>query len=181
MRLFIAINFEDYDKDRLYENVERLKEMTKKASFTKKENLHLTLVFLGETTKISLVEEIIAQSVEELKMREFILQVEDFGTFHRREGDICWLGVKSYTYLSKLNEYLTFYLRKAGFKIEEQTFKPHLTLARRTIFKKEYSVDQVQKQMNTLEIPVNKISLMKSERIEGKLVYTEIFKYKLLK
>jgi len=47
MRLFIAINFNEKIKDRLCEMQGQLKAQTYAGNFSRRENLHLTLVFLG--------------------------------------------------------------------------------------------------------------------------------------
>jgi 2'-5' RNA ligase len=175
MRLFIAFNFDEKDKNHIYENVLRLKNVTQKASFTNKENLHLTLVFIGETTKQSLIETIIEQSIEQTMAKTMLIQIGGFGVFKRREGDICWIGVQKSKELVKLYEVLSNNLRKADFPIEEREFRPHLTLARRTLFKAVFNVKQFESETVSSEIQINKVSLMKSERINGKLVYTEVY------
>ena len=48
MRLFIAINFDDSFKTGLLNIINTLKRNGIKGNFTLSDNLHLTLVFLGE-------------------------------------------------------------------------------------------------------------------------------------
>ena len=55
MRLFIAINFNDYIKNELCSVMENLKKYTLRGRFTSRENLHLTIVFIGETNKVEAV------------------------------------------------------------------------------------------------------------------------------
>ena len=38
-----------------------------------------------------------------------------------------------------------------------------------------FNLDELKESIREIQIPVNSIELMKSERIDGKLVYTEIF------
>ena len=47
MRLFLAILFEEPVKDRLCEAMELIRRSTRTSRLTRRENLHLTLVFLG--------------------------------------------------------------------------------------------------------------------------------------
>ena len=47
MRLFLAILFEEPVKDRLREAMELIRRSTRTSRLTRRENLHLTLVFLG--------------------------------------------------------------------------------------------------------------------------------------
>lgn len=48
MRLFIAIEFTDLVKKHLANEIKLLKNYSSSGNFTLVENLHLTLVFLGE-------------------------------------------------------------------------------------------------------------------------------------
>ena len=48
MRLFIAIAFPDKIKDRLKAGMDDLRRQGVRASWSRRENLHLTLEFLGE-------------------------------------------------------------------------------------------------------------------------------------
>ena len=55
MRLFIAITLESAIKDRLCTMAKALAESSLSGSFTRRENMHLTLAFIGETTRLSAV------------------------------------------------------------------------------------------------------------------------------
>ena len=72
----------------------------------------------------------------------------------------------------KLNAYvkkLRAALKEAGIPYAHDKFVPHITLIRRSVSKKPYQVHLQKAEMN-----VDKISLMKSERKNGKMVYQEI-------
>ncbi|MBH1940401.1 RNA 2',3'-cyclic phosphodiesterase [Mobilitalea sibirica] len=176
MRLFTAINFHQDRKDNLYQVVELLKKMTTGGSFTAKDNLHLTLNFIGETKRIELIQEAMQEAVESTKAESFYLSIGGIGRFKRREGDIYWIGVEKENTLWKLQKELTIRLKEAGFyDIDAREYKPHLTLARRVKVGDFYDKSLIEKAISSMRIKVDKISLMKSERIQGKLVYTEIF------
>jgi 2'-5' RNA ligase len=81
--------------------------------------------------------------------------------------------------LWEINRTLTDELKKFEFKIEEKEYKPHLTLGRRVYVKKDFNIAQFENGIPILEMDVNYISLMKSERINGKLVYTEVYRSEL--
>ncbi|HBS93497.1 MAG TPA: RNA 2',3'-cyclic phosphodiesterase, partial [Firmicutes bacterium] len=89
MRLFIAINFDEKTKAGIGKAIEGLKPYASKGRFTHMDNLHLTLVFIGETVKLSQVKE----AMDELRAPSFTLVIQGFGRFCRPGGDICWLGV----------------------------------------------------------------------------------------
>lgn len=179
MRLFIAVNFNPMVKNQLDQLTSMLKMETRSGNFTSKDNFHITLAFIGETKRMDLVQHAMNQTMEEITQENFFIHLQKIGRFHRSEGDIYWVGVQDNELLKQINQVLTKYLRSEGFQIEEREFKPHLTLGRKVIFKengeeKDKLLQLLAKkaEMKTL---VEGISLMKSERINGQLVYTEVY------
>ena len=73
----------------------------------------------------------------------------------------------TFDFLGELHEAL----RREGLRLENRPYRPHLTLARRlrdrgeTVLPNPFSG----------EIPVTGISLMRSDRVEGKIQYTELY------
>lgn len=172
MRLFIAINFDQPVKDILVESIQNLKQHSKSGNFTHRENLHLTLVFIGETTKL----DIIKKAMDKVDADKFILDISDFGSFKRNGGDIYWIGVeKNNTLLSIFNQ-LYKLISDYGFKIDNREYNPHLTFGREVILEDSFNIDEFINSLPKIQTQVKKISLMKSERINGKLTYTEIYK-----
>lgn len=131
MRLFIAIDFDNMTKDSIYQSVQYLKKVALNGNFTTKENLHLTLAFIGDTTKQRIIEEAMNQAIRESKIEKFPIQTTKVGRFRRHEGDIYWLGIEKNDILERLNKSIVSQLRMRGFDIEEREFKAHLTLGRR--------------------------------------------------
>jgi len=173
MRLFIAINLNEEIKDYLMEAIRELQWHAEKGNFTRRENLHLTLVFLGEvdTDRLGAVK----SAMNRIHGAPFRLAVSGFGKFKRNGGDIHWAGVEKSEPLFSVQKQLSEELVKAGFSLEERAYSPHLTLGREIRLRDPSaniyaSLSQVKKEMN-----VTRISLMKSERIKGILTYTEIF------
>jgi 2'-5' RNA ligase len=66
-----------------------------------------------------------------------------------------------------------------GFNIEIREFKPHLTLGREIVVDDGFDREMFLKNIPKIDVKINKISLMKSEKINGKLTYTEIYKKQL--
>lgn len=168
MRLFIAVNFDDEIKDRVMEISYRLKKESLKGSFSARENLHITAVFIGEVLEDKV--EAIKDIMDSVSVPPFDIEISGIGAFKRNGGDIYWLGIKNCEPLASVSGYLSRRLRKAGFDIEDRPFKPHLTLGRRVIIEKG-----IERETDKILCPVKKISLMVSERVSGKLVYTEIY------
>jgi 2'-5' RNA ligase len=171
MRLFIAVNFSDQIKNHLYEISQRLKNASVQGNFTRRENFHLTVVFIGETTKISSVK----QAMNRVSAEPFRLTLGGLGKFHRRGGDIYWIGVEHNISLTKVYNQLCGELAGAGFAVEKRGFKPHLTLGRKVILNDSFDKNQFSMTIPPMSMEVVRISLMKSERINEKLTYTEIY------
>lgn len=174
MRLFIAINFNDKIKNYLKNIQQNLKGITKNGSFTREENFHLTLVFLGEVSSSQVPA--IKHSMDMIQVSAFELKIGGIGCFRRDGSNIVWIGVKqgstlTENALSAIYNELCVSLSNGGFVIENRDYKPHLTLAREAVFTGDIKFISAP----VISAQVNKISLMKSERIGGKLIYTEIY------
>ncbi|MCX7714419.1 MAG: RNA 2',3'-cyclic phosphodiesterase [Clostridia bacterium] len=171
MRLFIAINFDDEIKDQLNDITQNLKTNSEYGNFTRRENLHLTLVFIGESQNVSAIK----KAMDSVCAQSFEISISALGKFKRTGGDIYWLGVKKHQILSDIYKQLHNCLLREGFSLENREYKPHLTLGREVKLKDSFDREYFQKNIKDINVPVSKISLMKSERLDGKLTYTEIY------
>ena len=169
MRLFIAVNFDDETKARLLQCQELLRQALSHGNFTRPENLHLTLVFLGETPPGRVWE--MRRVMDCAPAGPFALQFEDMGKF----GDTWWVGIRQNSALAGLYNHLSQSLKTAGFPIESRQFKPHLTLAREVVLRPGTSPEKPE----PFTTQVTAMHLMKSERIGGKLIYTSIYEKQL--
>lgn len=176
MRLFVAINFNTETKDSLYTVIQGLKSHAAKGNFTSRDNLHLTLVFIGETARV----EEAKHAVNSISAAPFTLGMGGFGCFPRQSGDIYWIGVAQNNTLFSIYNQLCSTLVKAGFAMERRAFKPQMTLGREVILHKDFIRDAFEKTIKPIKMEITKISLMKSERVSGKLIYTEIYSKELL-
>ncbi len=181
LRLFIVINFTDEIKDNLSGLVQELKKNTVRGHFTRKENFHLTLAFIGETKDLDHAIESVSNAVLKRKLSPFYLSFGGFGRFKGRDGDIYWIRVEQNPVLTELNKALVNELKHFEFKVDEKEFKPHLTLGRGIVLRQGYSIRDFEKLISPMAMKADRVGLMKSERIAGKLVYTEIYGKDLLK
>lgn len=177
MRLFIAINFEENIKDKLYDEMAKFAEYAEKGNFTRWENLHLTVVFIGETNKV----EAVKSAMNEIDANEFSMEFSGLGNFHRDGGDIWWRGIKPSKELQNIYNQLADELTIRGFKLEKRAFKPHLTWGRQVVMYDGFDKKDFASKLPALKVKINRISLMKSERIKGKLTYTEVYGFDLSK
>jgi RNA 2',3'-cyclic 3'-phosphodiesterase len=176
MRLFIAVLFHERIETALFDTVIKLRNTSLSGTFTRKENLHLTVNFIGETKRIDEVKTAMEQAVHHTDSKRFVLSIQGFGKFKRREGDIYWVGVEREETLWRLQRELVKELKEAGFyDIDDMNYTPHLTLGRRVKVNEKFQMHEFEAGITPLTMEVARLSLMKSERIDGKLVYTEIY------
>lgn len=169
MRLFIVINFDQHTKRNLLAVQDRLRQLGE-GRFTRPENLHLTLAFLGEVSphRVAAVQ----GAMEQTAFAPFTLRFDHTGCFRREGGDIPWVGLAPNQSLQSLQSALCDRLRVAGFRLEERSFTPHITLAREMRFGDKRPKTLLE---SPFEAPVAAISLMCSQRVDGRLIYTEEF------
>ncbi|WP_432666141.1 RNA 2',3'-cyclic phosphodiesterase [Wukongibacter baidiensis] len=176
MRTFIAIELEDELKNYIFEKQQILKSNSEKGNFSRKENFHLTLRFIGESspTQIEALKKAIDTTSE--KITSFGLKLGELGYFPKKNRKIIWLGIgEGKATLQQLFNELENNLYRDGFKREERGLSPHITLGRQVILKKGF--DKIAEDINILykDIPVKKISLMESTRINDILTYRPIY------
>lgn len=175
MRLFIAILFSDGIKDKLCDAIDTLKQAAVRGNFTHRENLHLTLVFIGETNRENEIE----KAIDAVSAQPFTLSIGGFGKFRRNGGDIYWAGVKPSNELQHVYRQLYTALTAADFKLENREYRPHLTLGREVTLPDGWDKKDTDSALQDVSMPVTAIHLMKSERFGGKLTYTSIYKKEL--
>ena len=166
MRLFVAINFSDETVKQLLSLRDELRSCSEKGRFSAPENMHLTLVFLGECdTKQTASAKAAMNGVH---FEPFSISMDSVGRFQRNGGDIWWAGVQKSDVLLGLQKDLSDKLNDAGFALDVRDYSPHITLGREVV------TDAKPRRIQPLGESVSRIELMKSERISGKLTYTAI-------
>ena len=176
MRLFVAVNFGENVINCVKAAERALKGAGSSGVFTPGENVHLTLAFLGECGGERLGD--IRSAMEAAAGHSFILKLSEAGVFRRPGGDILWLGTEECPELTSLAARLSEELRIRGFALEERKFVPHLTVARHVKIPGGFSPDALPKYR--AEQPVESMELMKSDRVDGRLIYTPLFSVKLV-
>jgi len=129
MRLFYGVLFDAATKDNLYKIQDRLEPSLTKGSRTRRENLHLTLCFLGERDP-SLVETL-ASLLESIPTFPLDLTFTHLGRFPKRDGDVIWAGVSHSEELHELQHQLVSHLMREHIPVEDTSFQAHVTLFRR--------------------------------------------------
>ncbi len=167
MKLLISVNFEEETKNLLYDHMQLLTKNCDKGSFTKKDNIHLSLVYVGETTQIGAV----VETMDAIDSEQFEIALSDNGKFRRSGGEIYWVGIEKSPELVRLQKILYRSLVRKGVMKEKNEFKPHLTVSRDTVIAK----DMIPETDFTAKIPVKRVSLMKCEVTREGISYTEVY------
>ena len=176
MRLFIAVNFDAVIKSRLLAIQEKIKKQAVRGSFTKPENLHLTLVFIGETVA-GLIPEITAIIQNALAAgpvpNAFSVTFTRTGCFRHGGRELWWIGADGdadgLRVLTELRRRIACGLETAGIPFDKKAFKAHITLGREI----QASIPVILPE-EKVNIPVTRVSLMESARFKGVLTYTEV-------
>lgn len=176
MRLFVALNFEEKIRNRLYLGAQELRRHSVQARISHKDNLHLTLAFIGETNCTEQAKE----ALDSIKEKAFELNLGGYGEFFRREGSICYVHAQGGKTLQNLATAVRDSLTSRGFEIDRKPFRAHITLARQFIPTRDFDEEKINELIGSHKVLVSAISLMKSERINGRLTYTEIHRKTLI-
>lgn len=164
MRLFLAIRFSDEMKLAIGSTISDLKQQGVTGNFTRPENLHITLAFIGESTQVRRISE----AVRGVDFTPYVVELGKGGHFR----DLYWVGLKHsdplYQYVRQLRQALD----DAGIDYDRKKFRPHITVVRQARPANEDS--PIVLNIPKAGMKVTRVSLMKSERIRGKLTYTEV-------
>jgi len=173
MRLFISLNFDSEIKAKIYDIINKVKSNSIQGKFVNEEHIHLTLEFLGEIQKNRL--NTIKEIMNELNFEAFTFGLTKVGYFKRSEGNIYWLGVENNDTLFNMQKKLHQSLIEKDFELENREYKPHITIGRKVILKDGFDTGELKDTLEKIKIDINKVDLMKSEFINGKLIHSLIY------
>ena len=164
MRLFIAFNFEEV-VDSLTGIQNKLKDCGTGGNYTSRENLHLTLAFIGEYDDPDEILDV----MDTVPFRPIEMRFDRLQLFN----DMALVRIADNPGLESYVRRLRRALAEAGIPFDKKKFMAHITLIRKVSFpgdkqKKgwpEYSLDNVR---------VDHVSLMRSDRGKSGMIYTEI-------
>lgn len=178
MRLFIAVTFDESTIASLVELQEKLRSAANKGNFSLRENLHLTLAFLGEVDADAL--DPIKKVMDRLSFPPSRLLFTEMGLFPHSDGDLWWVGIQADSSFFRMQRKLIRELRKSHYKPDTKPFIPHLTIARKVVLRDKEDIRRLAGPIKPFETQVGSIILMQSQTIEGKLTYTPLYTKRLL-
>ena len=164
MRLFIAIQLSEEMRAAVARIQDEFRGRGVTGNFTPVENLHLTLAFIGEYADSDAVLDVI----DGVNLRPFPIALEGVGAF----GDLWWVGMKRSEPLEACARRLRHGLSNVGIPFDRKRFSPHITLIRRA--EREGSAQMPGIDVPNVEMRVERLSLMRSDRGRYGMIYTEI-------
>jgi RNA 2',3'-cyclic 3'-phosphodiesterase len=183
MRLFIALEIPGDVKNILAAVQPDLRQAHAEVGWTKVENLHLTLKFLGEV-EAAHTNTIMQACVETASQHcGFRLALNGLGFFPNvRHPRVIWAGLKDdSSELQALHKSLEEKFYTLGFTRKEKPFNPHLTLGR---IKTAKNVRQLVSRTEAYQLPVlsftiAELVLMQSQLQPGGSIYTPLVRARL--
>ena len=161
MRLFIAIKLSEEMISSLTDYENEMRTAGVKGNFTRPENIHITLAFIGEYGDPDNV----LDMMERTEFNPFTICLDKVGDF----GELFWAGISDSAELTNYVKRLRKGLADAGIPFDRKKFSPHITLVRKPVYK-NWHYDRAPKG----SMIVDRISLMNSERGKNGMIYTEL-------
>lgn len=168
MRLFIAIPFEPPVLDAFCRAQAVLQKAGVRGNYSPRQNLHMTLAFLGEVRDPRPV----IDALECVSVPEASLRYGKTELF--RDIFVCAFDVDAA--LKDYVQTLRGALEKRGIDFDRKPFRPHVTLIRRTSFPPQKPDSALfETYLQKLDVPVRRVCLMRTDFIEGRPKYTPVF------
>ena len=164
MRLFVAIQLNQKVKDRIRELQDAFRRQQVGGNYTPRENLHITLAFIGDYPDPDRVLDAMAG----LRFSPFTLKLNHIGCF----DSLWWAGPAESIELEKLARGLRRALAEAGIPYDKKKFKAHITFLRKPAYANGRTPPQLL--VKPVEMQVARISLMRSDRGKNGMLYTEL-------
>lgn len=180
IRSFLAFELPSQIKKIIGDLSRELRKFPMDVRWVKTDNIHLTVVFMGNTHTEHLlpIDETVSKVC--LRFRPFNVSLKGCGVFgSRRNPRVLWIGIESDNKrILYFRDSLQKHLRYFGTKEEKRSFRPHLTLGRfRKGAKLNGRMDGLLSKFRDLTSPVftlGELTLFKSDLKPGGSVYTRM-------
>lgn len=169
MRLFAALPLGEEGVRDLSAYRRDLEKLGVRGNFTRPENLHITLAFLGELPEW----ESAAEALDTVEAEPGLLLLDRLDTFGK--GGILGLCPTEDAPVRALAAKAERALREAGFTLEKRRFRAHVTLCRELTAPAGTELPPPP----AVAVPVEEMVLFLSHRPKGKLTYTPLWRKKL--
>ncbi|HEU0253306.1 MAG TPA: RNA 2',3'-cyclic phosphodiesterase [Pyrinomonadaceae bacterium] len=183
-RVFCAVELPAEVRTRLQDHVRQLRADVQDvaASWTRVENIHLTLKFFGnvERKRIASISAAALRATEQFS--PFTIDVGGTGVFPKpSRAQVLWIGINDPSdQLAALQKQLENQFAGAGFEKEGRAFKPHLTIARirRPEGARQLADAHLQTAFQPQQIGITEIVIFRSELSPQGSKYTALSRHK---
>jgi len=130
-RVFTAVALDDKIKARLVEMQQQLRTTKADVAWVHPENLHLSMVFLGDMPAHTL--ETLCRLIRETAcgIKPFMMTVDGIGAFGAPHAPrVVWAGVPVSPALGLIHHSLSVAFASHGWQIDPCAYRPHITLGR---------------------------------------------------
>ena len=182
-RTFCAIELSAEVRAQLHDHVRRLREAVPEAaaSWSKPENVHLTLKFFGNVPKQKLTRISDAAVRVSKQFASFEIGIGGVGVFPKpSRPQVLWIGVEDPSgRLTELQRRVEEECAKEGFAKEDRAYKPHLTLARlrHPDGARKLAETHLQTKFSVINVPVTEFVVFRSQLSPKGSTYTAISKH----
>ncbi len=180
-RLFIAVELPP-EARRALASLSRTLDCGRAVRWTKPENIHLTLQFLGNTPagRVEAIAAALRTTIPPLS--PFRLALAGVGAFPNvRRPRVVWVGVEGERErLAELHRAVIAATQTVGFQPEDRPFKPHLTIARVQKWAGRNDYARIEAALRDSDIgrvaalPVGEVHLIRSQLKPDGPVYTSL-------
>lgn len=176
MRVFIGIDLDEAARADIEKFLKPFKKIGTPIRWTKPENVHLTLKFIGEVPeeKYTRIEQ--ALTTNDFNIGAFDLELVGCGKFGRGSDlNIFWIGAKKNEPIERLYQGIEAVLQKIGIPKEKRAFTPHLTVGRnkkRFNFKPIFELIEEKAATPIAGLRVSAFQVFKSDLYSSGPVYT---------
>src|ERR1041385_2102723 len=184
-RIFCAVELPEEVRARLQEHIARWRKEVPDAaaSWSRVENIHLTLKFFGnvEVDRIPKISAAATRTTDQFS--KFEIEIGKTGVFPRpSRAQVLWIGVNDPSgKLSGLQQKLEAECAAAGFEKEDRTYRPHLTIARlrKLAAARRLADTHLKMDFPTLTVAINELIVFRSELSSKGSRYTALSQYYL--
>lgn len=167
--------------DELLKVQSQIRNQAQRGRFVARENLHLTLQFLGDVPaqKSGPIVQALHRTAQ--CHSTFSLALKHVGSFRNGHSfRVVWIGIDGdIQNLARLQKDLAVSLAGLGFPEETRPYQPHITLGRDVEFDGEASFGKYSHAMEKLPFPVSRVSLIESTVENGKRIYRSLYSFPL--
>jgi 2'-5' RNA ligase len=182
IRSFIAVEMPEQVRSEITKIIKSFAKDDFSVKWVKYENLHITLLFLGDTNNDFLNKGIELFTNIAKTEKSFEMSLQNIGAFpNQRSPRVIWIGVETGAQeLTNLQEKIETAFTTIGHKPEARKFHPHLTIGRA-----RDSMSNPERVFNTqyksISFPIKSVVLFKSTLTPQGPIYEKLKEFPLVK